>query len=160
MSTPTTTAEATPAPKIPPFPYDSAGNAAEAVRRFFAERTQITDADMSNSGSTPELKDRVCELIASMVEDRLCTFYSGKRFSRNEEIEFVFKKHSEEGKLYKLVSPIPLVKDLEYRFRTNGGPVSIEDAAPNLARSGDTLVLRVSPRLVTFAGCVVWQWRK
>ena len=149
MSTSTTTLEPT------AFPY-AVSDPAEAVKLFFAERVYVSDPKMSGSTSTPEMRERICDLIASTVADRLRIFWDHKPYGENEEIEFTFKKIGEHSDAHGLTSPIPVVKDLEYRFRGVG--IYLQGWTHGLAASGSgTYVLRVSPQLVTFGGNVVWQ---
>ncbi len=149
MSTSTTTPEPT------AFPYNVA-NSAEAAKLFFAERVHVSDPNMGNNTSTPEMHERLCDIVASFIADRLCAFWKCMPYSENEEIEFVFKKIGDNSDSPSLTSPLPLVKDLEYRFRGVG--IYLKGWTGGLAANGTGVyVLRVSPRLVTFGGSVVWQ---
>lgn len=143
-------------PEPTAFPY-GVSSPAEAVKLFFAERVSVSDPKMSGDASTPLMDERVCDLIASAVSDRLMVFWDNNPYGENEEIEFTFKKIGEGSEVYGLVSPIPVVKDLEYRFRKVGIYLRSRPFGFAAANGGEAYVLRVSSRLVTFGGCVVWQ---
>jgi hypothetical protein len=138
-------------PEATPYPYQVA-DAAEAVRLFFAERVRVSDPKMSGDTSKPRMHERICDLAASTVLDRLYIFWNDKPYGENEEIEFTF---GEGSAAHGLTSPVPLVKDLDYRFHGVGIYLKcwIHDLA---AVANGTYVLRVSANLVTFAGKIVW----
>jgi hypothetical protein len=142
-------------PKPTAFPY-AVSDPAEAVKLFFAEHVHVSDPKMKGDTSTPEMRERICELVASTVSDRLHKFWSHEPYGENEELEFTFKKIGEHSGVHDLVSPIPVVQDLEYRF--HGVGIFLRSRTHDFAMSGSgNYVLRVSPQLVTFGGNVVWR---